>query len=122
MSDEKRRFSRIPFRVNVEMAVGDVRYTAGGIENLSVGGCLLPIEAQLDTGKACRLRIALSETEDGPHVAVDGEVVRCGSGTVAVRFTSIDPDSLFHLKNIIRYNFPNTYQLEKEFSDHPGII
>ena len=43
MSEERRRFTRIPFRVKAEMTVSDVLYKAEEISNLSVGGCLLPI-------------------------------------------------------------------------------
>ena len=122
MSDEKRRFSRVPFNVKVELTVDHAQYISEEIDNLSVGGCRLSIAADLEVGAPCRLRILLSETTDGPHVQVEGQVVRCESGTVAIQFTGIDPDSLFHLQNIIRYNFPDTDKVEQELSDHPGLV
>jgi hypothetical protein len=39
----KRRFARIAFKVNAEMTFNGVLYSAEGIINLSIGGCLLPI-------------------------------------------------------------------------------
>ena len=62
MSEEKRRFTRIPFRVKAEMTVNDVLYGAEEISNLSVGGCLLLIRVDLEPGSACHVRIVLSGT------------------------------------------------------------
>jgi len=38
MSIEKRRFSRIPFKVNAEITVDNVVYPVAEIKNLSIGG------------------------------------------------------------------------------------
>ncbi|MBU0988348.1 MAG: PilZ domain-containing protein [Proteobacteria bacterium] len=124
MSDEneKRRFTRVPFKVKVEMTVNKVLYWADGIDNLSVGGCLLPVEADLETGTTCHLKILLSGTNSELSVQVDGEIIRCESGAVAVKFVQIEPDSLFHLRNIVRYNYPDSEKVEQEISKHPGLL
>lgn len=62
MSEERRRFTRIPFRVKAEMTASDVMYKAEEISNLSVGGCLLPIRVGLGPGSVCHVRILLSGT------------------------------------------------------------
>ena len=121
MDDEKRRFARIPFRVKAEMTINNHLYSAAIINNLSVGGCLLPIEADVETGTKCRLKVFLSGTNSELAVQVAGKVIRCESGTVAIKFTEIEPDSLFHLHNIVRFNFPDTDQVEKEIKNHPGL-
>jgi hypothetical protein len=59
MSEDKRRFTRIPFRVKAEMTVNDVLYSAGEISNLIVSGCLLPIRVDLEPGSVCHVRILL---------------------------------------------------------------
>jgi len=122
MSSEKRRFSRVPFTVKVEVTVGKETYSSDIIDNLSVGGCLLPLLADLKPQKTCFMKILLSETDDGPVIKVEGKIIRCSSGTAAIKFTGIDPDSLFHLQNIIRYNYPDSDQVEKEINDHPGLV
>ena len=121
MDDEKRRFARIPFRVKAEMTINNRAYSAETINNLSVGGCLLPIEVDVDTGAKCRLKIFLSGTNSELFVQVAGKVIRCEPGAVAIKFTEIEPDSLFHLHNIVRFNFPDTDQVEQEIRDHPGL-
>lgn len=122
MSDEKRRFTRVPFRVMAEMTVNNVLYSSEGINNLSTRGCLLPIEADLELGMGCHLRIFLSGTNDDLFVKVEGKIIRCEAGAVAIKFTGIESDSLFHLQNIVRYNFPDTKKIEKEISDRFGIL
>jgi len=122
MTDEKRRFSRIPFKIKAEMAVNDVIYRVEELSNLSVGGCLFPITADLEAGTSCHVKILLIDTSSEMRIRIDAEIKRSDSRTVAVKFTRIDPDSLFHLQNIIRYNSPDADVVEKEFIEHPGII
>ena len=122
MPEEKRRFTRVSFSVKAELTANNVLYTAEEITNLSVGGCLLPIEADLEPGKVCLLKILLSGTATELSIQVEGKIVRCKSGTMAIRFTRIEPDNLFHLQNIIRYNYPDTDKVEHELGKHPGLI
>ena len=122
MSDEKRRFTRVPFRVIAELTVNNVLYSCDEINNLSISGCLLPIEADLELGMACQLRIFLSGTNDKLLIKVDGEIIRCEDGAVAIKFTGIESDTLFHLQNIVRYNYSDTEKIEKEIHDHFGIL
>ncbi|MDY6973586.1 MAG: PilZ domain-containing protein [Thermodesulfobacteriota bacterium] len=122
MSDEKRRFTRVPFKVEAEMSANNTLYRSEEIDNLSIGGCLLPIAADLDPGTECRVGILLSGSSSELNVRIEGEVVRQVPGAVAIKFTRISPDSLFHLQNIIRYNSPDPDAVEKEIHEHPGLI
>ena len=121
MSYEKRRFTRVPFRVRAEMTVNGVLYSAEEIKNLSVGGCLLPIMEYVEPGTVCQVRILLSETSSNHIVKTEGKILRCEPGKLAVKFTQIDPDSLFHLRNIVRYNSLTPDLVEQEISKHPGL-
>ena len=122
MSDEKRRFTRIPLKLNAELTVNNVTYSIEEISNLSVGGCQLTITENLVPGTACRVKILLSGTIEETSIMIEGEIKRCKPGTVAVKFTRIDIDSLFHLHNIIRYNSPDPDKVEKEIQERPGIV
>jgi hypothetical protein len=122
MSDEKRRFTRIPLKINAELTVNDVSYSIEEISNLSVGGCQLAITKDLEPETACRVKISLSGTSDEMSIMIEGEISRCDPGAVAVKFTRIDIDSLFHLHNIIRYNSPDPDTVEKEIHEHPGLV
>lgn len=107
MPDEKRRFNRVSFRVKAEMTVNNTLYCVEEIDNLSINGCLLPIKVDIKLETECTISIMMSGTSSELNVKVLGNVIRCDQDGVAVKFTRIDPDSLFHLRNIIRYNVPD---------------
>ena len=119
MTDDKRRFTRIFFNVQAFLTVDEVVHAVDRIANLSVGGCLLEIDERFPLGSDCRFTIPLPGVE--PGVEVVGEIVRIGKGEVSVKFTLIDPESLFHLHNIIRYNAVDSDVIEEEISVHPGL-
>ncbi len=119
MTNEKRRFSRIFFNVMAKLAVDGAVYTVDRIVNLSVGGCLLEIEENLPLGSECTFTILLARM--APGVDVVGEIVRSGDGEVSLKFTTIEPENLFHLQNIIRYNAEDPDVIEEEISAHPGL-
>lgn len=121
MSYEKRRFTRVPFKVKAEMTVNGVLYSVEEINNLSVGGCLLPIMEYIEPGTVCQVRILLSGISSDLSVRTDGKILRCDPGELAIKFTHIDPDSLFHLQNIVRYNSPDPELVEQEIRKNPGI-
>ncbi len=121
MTDEKRRFTRTPFKVRAEIETSDARYCAAEISNLSIGGCLLPIQADLEPGTVCRMKIILEGTGD-VCIRVEGKVVRSPPETVALQFHRIDRDSLLHLQNVIRYNAPDANAVDMEILKHPGLV
>ncbi|MBU1568576.1 MAG: PilZ domain-containing protein, partial [Proteobacteria bacterium] len=94
-------------------------YAVDRIANLSVGGCLLEIEGNIPLGSDCKFTILLPRM--APGVDVFGEIVRSGNGEVSLKFTRIDPENLFHLQNIIRYNAEDPDAIEEEISIHPGL-
>lgn len=118
---EQRRFTRVPFKVETRMETADRVYTVVELYNLSVGGCLLPLEPALSVGEAVRVVIVLTREPAPLEVEVEAEVVRHEDGMTALKFIRIDPDSLFHLRNIIRYNASDTDAVESEFDAHPGL-
>ena len=120
MSSEKRRFSRILFKVRAKLKVDGTEYSVDQIANLSVGGCLLQIGEDVSEGSGCDFTILLDRM--APGVNVKGEILRSNEGEVVVQFTAIDPESLFHLQNIIRYNAENPDAIEEEISEHPGLV
>ena len=124
MEKGKRRFQRIPFKVPAELVIKDATYHTDSICNLSIGGCLFPLPAGFDSEERskCRLIIPLNEQDNRAQVAVEGEVIYCEQGMAGIKFTKIDPNSLFHLHNIIRYNAVDPDEVEHEIHEHPGIV
>lgn len=122
MSDDKRSFTRIPFQMNTEVVIEDETYSTDKITNLSVGGCFLPIKINPEPETTCSVRIILEGTTEEIAVQVEGKIVRVTPEGLAVDFVSIDPDSLFHLQNIVKYNSPDADVIENEIAKHQGIL
>ena len=122
MVNEKRRFTRFPYGMKAELRVKDSLYKVEEIKNLSIGGCLLDISEKLEPETPCSLNIILKLTGDEPTVRIEGVIVRNERKAVAVKFTRIDPKSLYHLQKIARYNAPDPDRIEQEIKDHPGIV
>lgn len=115
--DNKRRFTRVPFRAEAELNVDGVIYAAGSIENLGIDGCLLPLSAPLAADAACTVKIVMSGSSSELSIKAHGNILRSSGKTVAIKFTKIDPDSLYHLKNIIFYNASDPDAVEGEIFD-----
>jgi hypothetical protein len=121
MIDNKRRFTRIPFKVRAQIIVADKPHLIDELKNLSIGGCFLPAKVSLRVGTPCRIVILVSENNGDVDVQIEGVVVRCEPQGVGIRFTGIDLDNLIHLKNIIRYNTTDSETVECEIKMHPGL-
>lgn len=119
---EKRRFSRVSLDMAAYLTVNEQRYSFSQVGNLSVGGCLLFIpEKHFAKGAPCQFVLPLDPADPDVGIEVFGEIVRCDTESVSVLFTSIDPNSLFLLHNLIRYNAPDPEKIENEISEHPGL-
>lgn len=119
MTVEKRKFSRIVFDVEAKLTVGEIDYHLEKMINLSVGGCQLAIKDGFDIGQDCIVTILLSRM--APGVVVYGKIVRVADGEVSVQFTSVTPENLQHLQNIIRYNVDDPERIDEELSARTGL-
>ena len=122
MESEKRRFTRFPLKMNATLAANNHSYNVDNISNLSIGGCFLPIHADLAKDTPCTLTIYLGAPEGDLTVRTEGVVIRCEHGGVGIQFISVDPESLFHLQMLARYNSPDTERIEEEIKKHPGTV
>lgn len=122
MESDKRRFTRFPLKMNARLCVNKDSYNVDMFSNLSIGGCLLPILADLAPDTPCSLIIKLGMSESELTIKIEGIIIRSDHGDVAVKFIGIDPDSLFHLQMLARYNSTEPEKIEEEIKQHPGIV
>jgi hypothetical protein len=54
-------------------------------------------------------------------VRVEGRILRQGPEGTAVQFLAIDPQGLFHLRNLVRYNAADVERVEREIQRRPGL-
>jgi hypothetical protein len=55
-------------------------------------------------------------------IRIEGSVIRSDNGDIAVKFISVDPESLYHLQMLARYNSPDPEKVDEEIQKHPGIF
>jgi hypothetical protein len=122
MEREKRRFTRFPLKMNATLYSNDNSYNSNSLINLSIGGCLIPVEAELAPDTPCSMIICLGSPDSALTIKTEGKIIRSEQGEVAVKFTGVDPDSLFHLQMLARYNSPDSEKIEEEIKNHPGIF
>jgi hypothetical protein len=122
MGTEKRRFTRFNYKMPAELEIEGKTYRVNEISNLGMGGCLLPIRIDAKSGTPCELRINLGISGDEPVVLIGGEILRKKDNKTAIKFITIDPESLHHLHQIARYNSPDPDIVDKEIKKHPGIV
>ena len=123
MTGEKRRFSRIDINrpVTIRFIDGSISKSST-FEDLSVGGCLVTSDRIPKTGTECHITISFDEQAKGRCIDIEGIVTRCERELVAIRFTTIAPESLFHLKNLIRFNTSDPERIDTEIQSRPGIV
>jgi len=122
MLQEKRRFSRIPFQVNAEITLDREVYPVPEINNLGIGGGCFPIAEDQTPGSPCQVKIFLDGGSSEFSIRIAGRILRSTANATAIQFTAIEPESLFHLQNIIRFNAPDPDAIEREIERHPGLI
>lgn len=120
MSMDRRRFTRVTFQTDVRLECEGRTLVTRDLYNLSIGGCLMRLEEGLALEAPCSVEIVLGHLEEGLVIRVEGQIVRSDHMT-AIKFLRIDPDSLFHLQNIIRYNAVDTDLVDNEIEKHPGL-
>lgn len=122
MSEENRRFTRVKFRVPAIITVGTTVLSVKEITNLSVGGVLIPCKHKFDLLTKCIVQIPISGNTDNLCVQAEGEFVWSNNELAAIKLTSISPDSLQLLQNIILYNAEDSEKIESEFKEHQGLV
>ncbi len=123
MAAISRRFSRLSLGFPATVIVGDGEpVQIPELTNVAVGGCLIPMDEVVEVGALVHITIHLSENIPLEKIVVEGSVLRCEDGQVAVRFEKIEPGSLHHLQNLILYNSSDPEQVEEEINEHPGLL
>jgi hypothetical protein len=116
MPHERRHFVRISFDnpalLTTSKGVFDVQ-----VVDLSLKGALvvLPPQATLTEGLPCQLTVPLTET--GDHIAMTLTVAHMQSPYAGLRCTSIDLDSVTHLRRLLELHLGDPALLERDLAE-----
>jgi len=113
---EKRRFSRIPFRVETEITGSDFSFEAE-VKNISLKGMFLKTERNLTVGMILAIKIRPAGSP-GPSVSVQGKVYRTTPEGAGIFFEEMDLESFVLLKNIVSYNTGDPTKINKEYENY----
>ena len=119
---EKRGFIRVPFNTEVQVrAQGFAIRSQEGI-NISMSGLrLFTRDAIPPADTPCHVTIQLGGSDFPVIIEAQGKTVRSAEGSMAVKFTELDPDSYHHLRQVIINNTDDPERAEQEMSAHWGI-
>jgi len=117
----KRDFIRAPVSVEVEAMSSDGKTIGGPAVDVSVKGVCFESTEALPTGTQCEVALNLAGGENPVTALAKGIVARVDERRIAIEFTETDPESLQHLRNLVRYNSPDVGHVEEEFDGSVGL-
>jgi len=116
--DNRRKRTRVPFQTQVDVKAAGKKLENLQTRDLSHKGVFLLGESPLKEGQGCTVSIRLaSDQENSPVLHMEGKVARITEDGTAIDFTSMDPDTYMHLRNLVLLNATDPERAEKEFSE-----
>lgn len=102
ISEDRRRFSRIEFDADVRLTQEGKQYEAQ-LHDISLNGVLIsaPRDYHLRTDMPCTLQVVLA---DNVIITMQVTLVHSSSSFLGFHCTSIDMDSIIHLRRLIEIN------------------
>jgi hypothetical protein len=113
----RRQYSRIAFHAAGTLICSGASI-AVTILDLSLKGALvsLPPNTPMQPSAACSLQVQLNEIETNDLISMEGRIAHAEGGNVGVLCTSIDIDSVTHLRRLVELNLGEPELLERELS------
>lgn len=114
-ANERRKFSRILFDAHVELAQGEFHWRASLLD-ISLKGLLLQqtLPAEVAQEQPILVKILLS---DNTSIAMSVIVAHQHHNQTGLVCTSIDIDSVSHLRRLIELNLGDAAEAERELSE-----
>jgi hypothetical protein len=112
--ERKRRHSRVPFHTVVSLTFPDGEtFDHCETRDLGLRGVFVEGVKGREVGETCRVELCLTGTSSRMCLTMEGTIIRCQEKGIAIRFTATDPDSFFHLQNIIYYKSEDADELQE---------
>jgi len=95
-----------------------------GIEvvDLSMGGIFIHTDKPLKNGLKCKISMLLGHFQHELPIVADAEVIRTLSHGIALKFQTIELESVANIQNLIVEHAEEPDQAALEFSSHGGWI
>jgi len=115
VTDEKRRFSRIPFDAKVLLS-RDGREWRTTMLDISLNGLLLrkPEEWEWDAVSGQDYNVEILFAEAGPVISAEVTVAHVQGSRIGLQVKNIDVDSVSHLRRLVELNLGDEELLNRE--------
>ncbi|MEN8140317.1 MAG: PilZ domain-containing protein [Thermodesulfobacteriota bacterium] len=114
MVEERRRNSRVPFKVSVDLSFVDNSYGACPVGDLSIKGLFVSGVVDRAPGDECLVKLRLAgNLED---LALTGKVVRQAADGLAIHFEEMELDACTHLRQIVYFNSGEPDAVREDFT------
>lgn len=111
---DRRRFSRVPFKTEVEVLFERRRLAAKNLKDISLKGLYVVAPERPPVGEICQVKVKLTGAEPPVELIFTGEVVRHGPDGFAIVVTETDLESFAHLRKLLSYNLADPEKIEAE--------
>ena len=122
MNDDRRKFSRVPFKCEARLFLPDGE-DAVELLDLSLKGALVKPESPLFVRVGTHGVLTIRLDSFGTHIRMEATVVYPMAGFYGLACREIDLDSITHLRRLVELNLGAEALAEREFSlltQHPA--
>jgi len=111
--NDRRRFSRFPLDFDAELSIGDSQ-TDTRVTDISLKGALIewPQDISVETGT--EVQLAIHGDNDAYRINMTAQISRIYDDHIGLECTSIDIDSITHLRRLIELNLGDSSLLNRE--------
>jgi hypothetical protein len=113
VTDEKRRFSRIPFDATVLLSTGGKEWRTAMLD-ISLNGLLVRAPEDWDPVVGQQLNAEILFSDAGPVISAEVAVAHRQDGRVGLQVANIDVDSVAHLRRLVELNLGDAALLNRE--------
>jgi len=113
--DHRRRFTRVPGELKVNLTVGDRVITSNKSRDLSLGGMFVESDIVHPVGTVCDVQVQLTGETSGLYIKAEAEVVRTEADGMGLAFIRMDVDSLTLLKHLVAIHSGDLGLISKEY-------
>ncbi len=118
----QRQYSRSKVLIGATLSTRDGDSFGVEVVDLSMGGLFVHTDKKLEDGEHCQVSMLLGHAQHELPILADAVVVRTIRDGVALRFESIQLESIASMQHVIIDHTDDPDQAELEFSSHGGWI
>ncbi|MBU0481684.1 MAG: PilZ domain-containing protein [Proteobacteria bacterium] len=111
----RRENTRVKFKGTIDLHFPGRSFADCETSDLCLHGVFVAGVSGLAAGDECDVSLRLSGATSDIVLRMKGKVARLEKNGVGLKFSEIDLDSFYHLKNILYYNSGDPDVLEEEF-------